>query len=248
MNNNPIGIFDSGVGGISVLNEIRKVLPNEDYIYYGDSLNNPYGDKSKEELFLIVCDIVEYFIKKDCKIIVVACNTATTLLIGDLRKKYSNIIFVGTEPAIKVAYDYYHDKNVLVMATPGTIDSDTLVNLSNRYYQKNRYFLKCDKLANMIENKSDQIDSYLNKILAPFKDKKIDVVVLGCTHYPFVKDKLAKVLTDAIFIDGGVGIAKRVKSIIEEKKYMNNRISKGSVIMYNSMDSKLDFMIELLDD
>lgn len=248
MNKRPIGIFDSGVGGISILNEVRKVLPNEDYIYYGDSLNNPYGSKQKEELFSIVCDIIEWFIKQNCKMIIVACNTATTLLIDDLRKKYFNIIFVGTEPAIKVAYDYYRDKNVLVMATPGTINSTKMFSLRDKYYQNNRYFLKCDKLANLIENKSDEIDLYLEYLLEPFKSKHIDVVVLGCTHYPFIKDKLANILPNAIFIDGSLGIANRVKALLVDNKIINKRKNRGKVELYNSLENKLDFMKELLDD
>lgn len=248
MNKCPIGIFDSGIGGISILNAVRKILPNEDYIYYGDSLNNPYGNKSKEELMELVCHIVEDFIEKKCKLIVVACNTATTVLIKDLRCKYPDIIFVGTEPAIKVAYDYHRDEKVLVMATPGTIKSEKLSNLSDKYYQKNRYFLQCDKLANLIENRSNDIDLYLDQLLEAFKDKHIDVVVLGCTHYPFIKDKIAKILDEAIFIDGGVGIANRVNSILTEKKWLNDSPVKGKVTLNNSLENKLDFMMELLEE
>lgn len=246
MKDNPIGVFDSGIGGISILNEIRKVLPNENYIYYGDSLNNPYGDKTKEELMDIACGIVEWFIEKNCKLIVVACNTATTLLIKGLRSKYPDIIFVGTEPAIKVAYDYYYDKNVLVMATVGTIKSEKMLELSNKYYQKNRYLLSCDRLANLIENKSEYINSYLEELLVDYKDKNIEVVVLGCTHYPFIKDNISCVLGNVIFIDGGVGIASRVKSILNEYNLFSNR-KKGKVIMYNSIESKINDMMDLLD-
>lgn len=247
MNNNPIGILDSGIGGISVLNEIRKLLPNENYIYYGDSLNNPYGDKTKDELFLIVSKIVDMLIKEKCKIIVIACNTATMLLINDLRRIYSNIIFVGTEPAIKVAYDHYKDKNVLVMATPGTIKSERLLTLSNMYYQKNRYFLECDHLAHLIETRDSSLDNYINELLYPFKSKHIDVVVLGCTHYPFIKDRLAKVFKDSIFIDGNQGISKMVKHILDTKKLNNSSLQTGKVSLYNSCDSKIDLMNELLD-
>lgn len=246
MNDNPIGIFDSGIGGISILNEIRKVLPNEKYIYFGDSLNNPYGDKTKEELMDIVCDIVEWFIEKECKLIVIACNTATTLLIKDLRDKYPDTIFVGTEPAIKVAYDYYYDKNVLVMATPGTIKSEKVLELSNKYYQENRYLLQCDQLANLIENKSKSINSYLEELLADYKSKNIEVVVLGCTHYPFIKDKISNILEGVTFIDGSRGIANRVYTILNKQGWVSNRKS-GDVLMYNSIKSKLNIMKDLLD-
>ena len=139
MSNNKIGMFDSGIGGLTVLKELRKILPNENYIYYADSKNNPYGEKSDSELMAIVTNIVDYLISKEVKIIVIACNTATTRCINRLRKMYPDMIFVGTEPAIKVACDKNY-KNTLVMATPGTIKSERtheLVKLNKKRNQKN---------------------------------------------------------------------------------------------------------------
>ena len=184
--NNKIGILDSGIGGTTILNEIKKLLPNEDIIYYADSKNNPYGSKSDDELYKIVKNVVDFLIKKEVKLIVIACNTATTKCINKLRDNYKNIPFIGTEPAIKVACDNNY-KNTLVLATPGTIKSERtqeLVN-KNKKINQNIYLLPCDYLANAIErNDSNEIDSLLYKYLTPYKDKNIDSIVLGCTHYP----------------------------------------------------------------
>ena len=137
--NKKIGIFDSGIGGLTTLKEIQKLLPNEEYIYYADSKNNPYGEKSEEELNNIVTNIVELLLKEDVKLIVIACNTATTRCIKLLREKYPQMIFVGTEPAIKVACDKNY-KNTIVMATPNTTASERvkelIINISKTYKRK----------------------------------------------------------------------------------------------------------------
>lgn len=232
--NNKIGILDSGIGGTTTLNDIRKLLPNEDFIYYADSKNNPYGSKSTEELYSIVKNIVDYLIKKEVKLIVIACNTATTKCIEKLRENYKNILFVGTEPAIKVACDNNY-KNTLVLATPGTIKSERtheLVN-KNKKINQNIYLLPCDYLANAIErNDSNEIDSLLYKYLTPYKDKNIDSIVLGCTHYPLIKDKIQSYFKDATIIDGNIGVAKRVKYILETNNLLGN--NKGNIeYIYN---------------
>ena len=221
--NNKIGIFDSGIGGLTTLNEIKKILPKEDFIFYADSKNNPYGDKSLEELYKITENIVDKLIKKNVKLIVIACNTATTQCINHLRSKYTNMIFVGTEPAIKVACDNNY-KNTLVMATPGTIASERTHELveTNKKDFENIYLLACDKLANAIERKDDmEIDNLLNKFLLPYKNKKIDAIVLGCTHYPHIKDKIQKYYPNAKLIDGNEGVARRVKQQLEEHNLLN---------------------------
>ena len=165
--NKKIGVFDSGIGGTTTLETMIKLLPNEDYIYYADSKNNPYGKKSDDELFNITSNIVDFLIKKDVKLIVIACNTATTKCIKRLRSKYPNMLFVGTVPAIKVACDNDY-KNTLVLATPGTISSDLtkeLVN-NNKKEDQNIYLLPCDYLANAIEtNTEEKIDNLLNEYL-----------------------------------------------------------------------------------
>ena len=232
--NNKIGIFDSGIGGTTTLNEIKKLLPNEDFIYYADSKNNPYGSKSDDELYKIVKNVVDFLIKKEVKLIVIACNTATTKCINKLRENYKNIPFIGTEPAIKVACDNNY-KNTLVLATPGTINSERtheLVN-NNKRNNQNIYLLPCDYLANAIErNDVKEIDSLLYNYLTPYQNKNIDSIVLGCTHYPLIKDKIQSYFKDAVIIDGNIGVAKRVKYILETNNLLGN--NKGNIeYIYN---------------
>lgn len=232
--NNKIGILDSGIGGTTTLNEIKKLLPYEDFIYYADSKNNPYGSKSTEELYSIVKNIVDYLIEKEVKLIVIACNTATTKCINKLRENYKNIPFIGTEPAIKVACDNNY-KNTLVLATPGTIKSERTQELVNKNKKTNQniYLLPCDYLANAIErNDNKEIDSLLYNYLTPYQNKNIDSIVLGCTHYPLIKDKIQSYFKDAVIIDGNIGVAKRVKYILEINNLLGN--NKGNIeYIYN---------------
>lgn len=228
---NSIGIFDSGIGGTTTLNEIRKCLPNEDFIYYADTKNNPYGNKTDEELYNIVSKIVNYLIKENVKLIVIACNTATTKCIDKLRNNYPKMIFVGTEPAIKVACDNNY-KNTLVLATPGTIASERTQELvsENKKDDQNIYLISCDNLANAIEkNDTKKIDKLLKMHLTDYKNKNIDSVVLGCTHYPIIKDKIQKYFKNATIIDGNIGVAKRIKYILETNNLLNNKKEKGNI-------------------
>lgn len=153
LNNSPIGIFDSGIGGVTVLKEIVKILPKENYIYYSDSINNPYGDKKTEDIIQIVDNIVEKLIKYECKIIVIACNTASARTVDFLRKKYKNMIFVAIEPAYKMVYDYAYDEPTLVMATKGTIESEKFSLLFNKFNNHKTYLLQCLGLADIIEER-----------------------------------------------------------------------------------------------
>lgn len=229
--NKSIGIFDSGIGGLTTLKEIRKILPNEDYIYFADSKNNPFGEKSKKELNTIVHNIVNELLKYNIKLIVIACNTVTTKFINILRKDYPNMLFVGVEPAIKVACDNNY-KNILLMATPGTIVSkrtDELINI-NKKENQNIYLLPCKGLANAIEDKDNEmINKILDKNLNKYKNYNIDSVVLGCTHYPIIKNKIRKYFKTSKIIDGNKGTAKRVKYLLKENNLLNNKKEKGSI-------------------
>lgn len=236
MNNNKIGMFDSGIGGLTVLKELRKLLPNENYIYYADSKNNPYGEKSDSELMNIVTNIVDFLISREVKIIVIACNTATTRCINRLRKMYPNMIFVGTEPAIKVACDKNY-KNTLVMATPGTIKSERtheLVKLNKKRDQKIT-LLSCKGLADAIESgNKDNVNKVLHKLLDKYVDEGIDSIVLGCTHYPHAKKNIKELFPKAKLIDGNKGVSKQVKRQLESHNLLSNSTTRGKVKMiYN---------------
>lgn len=231
-----VGVFDSGIGGLSVLRELEKILPNEDFYYYGDSLNNPYGEKSDEELFEITSGVVDYLVNKGCKLIVIACNTATTRCMKYLREKYKDIIFVGTVPAIKVACDRDF-KNTLVMATPATIESERTMELirDNIRKDQNIYLVACPGLANAIENNDqEKIEEILKDTFREYKDKKIDSIVLGCTHYPFIKENILKEMPGVILLDGSRGVAMEVKRQLENNDLLSDKLSR-KIVIYNSL-------------
>lgn len=231
-----VGVFDSGIGGLSVLSELEKVLPNEDFYYYGDSLNNPYGEKSDEELFRITSGVVDYLVNKGCRLIVIACNTATTRCMKYLREKYKDIIFVGTVPAIKVACDRDF-KNTLVMATPATIESERTMELirDNIRKDQNIYLVACPGLANAIEdNDQERIEEILKETFREYKDKEIDSIVLGCTHYPFIKEEILKEMPGVSLLDGSRGVAMEVKRQLENNGLLSDKSSR-IIVIYNSL-------------
>ena len=174
----PIGIFDSGIGGVTVLKEIIKVLPNENYIYYSDTKNNPYGDKTNEEVIKICDEITKYFIKRNCKVIVIACNTASAKASKYLREKYKDIEFIAIEPAYKMVHDYAYNETTLVMATKGTIESEKFNILYNKYNNHKTELLSCVGLADVIEEGNEEkIKKYLEKHLGEFRGKIKNVVL-----------------------------------------------------------------------
>lgn len=230
-----IGILDSGIGGVTVLKEILKLLPNENYIYYSDSIHNPYGEKSRNEVFDYVDQIMKFFIEKDCKAIVFACNTATALTVDEIRKKYRNIIIIGIEPAYKMVHDYAVDKKTLVMATPATIESERFLELYHNYDNGNTILLPCTGLANLIERgETKEINDYLYEHLPK---EKIEVVVLGCTHYPLIKDEINSVLGNVTFYDGGNGVARQLKKLLSDNNIISDS-SSGGIFFYDSSNSK----------
>ena len=232
-----IGVFDSGIGGLTVLEELKKLLPNEDYLFYADSKNCPYGEKSDTELYDITSNIVDYLIDRDCKIIVIACNTATTRCIKYLRDKYKDMTFIGTEPAIKVACDRDY-KNILVMATPATIASERtsiLVNDNKKEYE-NVYLVPCEGLADAIETDNfKKQEEIVSSIYEEYKEKEIDAIVLGCTHYPHIKDLISKYFTNAELLDGGAGVARETKRQLERMNMLGTGLS-PVVEIVNSLD------------
>lgn len=231
-----IGVFDSGIGGLNILEELKKLLPNEDFLYFGDSDNCPYGTKSQEELMKIVSRIVAYFRDNDCKVVVIACNTATTRCMKSLRELYPDMIFVGTVPAVKMACDNKcHD--TLVLATEGTIASERVheLVLDNKNDDQEIYLVACNGLAEAIEDKNNElIDSILYDTLKDYLDYSIDSIVLGCTHYPWAKENISELFPNAKLFDGSVGVAKEVKRQLELHNLMGT--GKGEVIILDKID------------
>ncbi|HIS37981.1 MAG TPA: glutamate racemase [Candidatus Onthousia faecavium] len=220
-----IGLLDSGLGGVSVLREIIKVIPKGHFIYYSDSLNNPYGNKSEEEVYLLVKDIVNYFRERGVKAIVIACNTASAICVKRLREEYKDILFIAIEPAYKMVHDYNPLGKTLVMATVGTLKSEKFLALYHKYDNQKTILLPCESLAELIEeDKGEEIDRYLEEQLKNYKD--VDNVVLGCTHYPLIKDKIKKVLGDVKFFDGAIGVSKELVRQLELRglDYKNEKL------------------------
>lgn len=227
----PIGVFDSGVGGLSVLIELQKLLPKEDFIFIADQAHVPYGEKTQSQLCQLAHNISDFLIKKNTKLIVVACNTATCHTIDYLRKEFK-IPFVGTVPAVKTAAEQTMKKCIGVISTPATSESDYLSNLITDYAQGIKVVnVGCTGLENVVEKgdiNSKEVESLLKKFLEPIKIAGADAIVLGCTHYPFLKTKIRiNIGPDIKIIDSGKAIAKRTLSLLEKSSSLNDQGGKS---------------------
>ncbi len=238
-----IAVFDSGVGGISVLRELVKLMPNENFIYFGDSAHAPYGTKTIEEVYQLSIHNIEYLMKQGIKAVVIACNTVTSVAIDDLRDTYTNIPIIGVEPALKPAVIHKEHGRVLVMATPITIHEHKFSKLMDTYRRMADVIpLPCGGLADLVEEgkiEGPEVEAYLEELLAPYLEPKLDAVVLGCTHYPFAKEAISKVIGYEVeFFDGGVGTARETKRRLEQKGWLNPKQEQGKVTMLNSLNDE----------
>ncbi|MDG1714869.1 glutamate racemase [Lacinutrix sp.] len=230
MSKQPIGIFDSGVGGTSIWKEIRNVLPNENSIYLADSINAPYGPKGTRKIIELSIKNTEFLLEKNCKIIVVACNTATTNAISILREKY-NVPFIGIEPAIKPAALNTKTKAIGILATKGTLSSALFHNTSSLYSNGITIIEQIGEgIVQLIENgslDSLEMELLLKSYLKPMLKANIDYLVLGCTHYPYLIPKLIKLLPKHVkIIDSGLAVAKQTKSVLEQLDLLNTEVLK----------------------
>ncbi len=235
-----IGIFDSGIGGVTVFKKIIEKIPNGHFVYYSDSSNNPYGDKTKDELINIVDNIVNKLINLGVKVIVIACNTASYVCKDYLRNKYKNIIFIAIEPAYKMVYDYNFAGKTLVMATKGTIENEKFLSLYHKYDNHNTILLSCVGLADLIEQGKD-VRNYLKKLFSNIKD--IKNVVLGCTHYPLIKEEIINILGNVEFYDGSDGVSRElVKQLNDNKiKYNYDKLEISFIDSSNNLDKEKRF-------
>ena len=222
--NKSIGIFDSGVGGTSIWKELHTLMPNESKIYLADSKNAPYGEKSSEEILRLSIKNTEFLIEQNCKLIVVACNTATTNAIEYLRNNFQ-VPFIGIEPAIKPAALQTKTKKVGVLATKGTLSSSLFFNTSKLYTAGVKiYEQEGSGLVELIEAgllDSKKIRNLLIKFLQPMLEEGIDCLVLGCTHYPFLIPVLKEILPSHVkVIDSGQAVAQQTKTILEKNELL----------------------------
>ncbi len=249
----PIGVFDSGMGGISVLKELKSIMPNEDYIYFGDSLYAPYGTKNKEAIVKRCENICDFLLQNGVKAIVIACNTATSVAVNLLREKYQNIPIVGMEPALKVAAHQKSNNNIVVMATELTLNEEKFKNLMEKYsFDNNIIKIPCPKLVEIVENNflddKKMVKETLSEYLFNISNEKIDSIVLGCTHFVFFRKTISELLGENVkIIDGNLGTSLNLKNILNSREDLKLSEIEGNIIFKNSSDDKIfDKIVETL--
>lgn len=233
-----IAVFDSGVGGISVLRQLRKVLPQERYLYFGDSANAPYGTRPRQEIRDLTLAAAEKLVNCGIKALVIACNTATSAAKEALEEKYPQLIVVGIEPALSIAAEKFPGGHVGVLATPATLSGDRFLQGKKRYEQDVRITpIPAPGLMDLVEAgkyDSPEADALLHTLLDPFGGT-LDAVILGCTHYPFVEKPLRRVLGSSVeLIDGAVLTARQTKQALEKADALWD--GPGELVIRNSLE------------
>lgn len=236
----PIGIFDSGVGGTSILKELMKALPHERFIYLADSKNAPYGTKPVDEIIELSQKNTAHLISKKVKLIVVACNTATTNAISILRESHQ-LPFIGIEPAIKPAALQTKSKSIGILATKGTLSS-ALFEKASELFKKDINITEVEGkgIVEAVENgrtENKDFQENLKNQVEIFRDNAIDCLVLGCTHYPYIKEDLQSLLPNIKIIDSGYAVAKQTKKILIENKILQDEPKKQIVDIYTNANN-----------
>ena len=231
----PVGVFDSGVGGISVLAEMRRVLPKEDFLFYGDTAHAPYGTKRPEEVMGFVRGVMAHLTDSGVKAVVIACNTATSVAAEELRRTCAMPI-IGMEPALKPAHELRHGGQILVLATPMTLRLPKFQRLMERYGEGVEP-LPCPGLMDLVEQEDfARARRYLQEHFAPFDMGRVDAVVLGCTHYSFLRPVLRELLPENVpVLDGNQGTARQLARVLEARGLLNPG-GAGSVTLETSGD------------
>ena len=235
-----IAVFDSGVGGISVLNHLRRVMPGEKFLYFGDSANAPYGTKTKEEVKALTFAAAEKLMASGIKALVIACNTATSAAINDLRSAYPHLIVIGIEPALKLAVDRFPGGRIGVMATPMTLKEEKFASLMARFAETCQvYKIPAPGLVELIESgraDSPETEELLAALFAPYLGH-LDALVLGCTHYPFAAKAISRVLGEKVaLLDGGDGTARETKRRLKEAGLLEE--GEGELVISNSSEKE----------
>ena len=224
-----IGVFDSGLGGISVLRDLKELMPNEDFIYFGDSAYAPYGVKTKEQITERCVEIIDFFISKGVKAVVIACNTATSASANYPRKKYKDLPIIGMEPALKVATQGVKNNNIVVMATPLTLKEKKFETLMHKFRGNNKVVkMPCPKLVEIVENDLlDDKNIVIDQLKDYYKDvnmDNLDSVVLGFTHFIVYRDYLNQFFPENTnLVDGIIGTCRHLQEVLEDKNELNTR-------------------------
>ena len=241
--NSPIGIFDSGIGGTSIWKEIKRVLPNEKTIYLSDSRNAPYGPKGKDKIIELAIKNTELLLSRGCKLIVVACNTATTNAISYLRENYE-VPFIGIEPAIKPASLRTKTGIVGILATKGTLNSELFAKTSSSLERKIKIIEQVGTgLVELIENgkiNTQEMDYLLKSYIHPLLAQNADCLVLGCTHYPYLIPQIRKIVgPDFQIIDSGEAVARQTKNILNQFRLENPSQETGTHQFFINIEKKV---------
>lgn len=244
---NPIGVFDSGSGGISTLREMIRELPKERFIYYGDTAHAPYGTKTTEEVTACVREVVARLAEQRIKALVIACNTATGAAAATLRRELT-IPVIGMEPALKPASEIRKNGSVLVLATPLTLQQEKFESLMERYGE-GAVKVPCPGLMELVEqDDQDGAARYLEDLFAGFPLDQVDAVVLGCTHYVFLKDMIRELLPEQIAItDGNAGTARQLRRVLERNGLLNEEGPGGTELQTSGTEKDLALMRKLLN-
>ena len=245
----PVGMFDSGVGGISVLREARRALPEERFLFFGDTAHAPYGTKPREQVVALCRATVKMLLERGCKAIVIACNTATSAAAADLRAEYPDIPIIGMEPALKPASLIRKDGIVLSLATPGTIAGEKYAHLVS-LYGEGVVSLPCPGLMEFVERMEmdgPRVEEYLRALLRPYAGRQIDAVVLGCTHYVFLRGVLGALLPGVPLVDGNEGTVRQLRSRLLEKGWLNERGPGGAELLSSGGEEAVAVMRKLLN-
>lgn len=240
----PIGFMDSGLGGLSVLREAVRVMPAEDFIYYGDSLHAPYGIKPQEEIRNLTFSVVEKLLGQGVKALVIACNTATSASISSLRAAYPEIPIVGIEPAIKPAVLSNQGGRILVLATPMTVRQEKFNRLLEQYKNQAEIVpIPCEGLMEFVEQgilEGEQLENYFAVHLTPYLTENTETIVLGCTHYPFLKHHLKAFLGEKKIqiIDGSRGTSMELRRQLAQRHLLRPEDRKGKITIQNSLEGQ----------
>ena len=246
-----IGFFDSGIGGVTIFKKAIDRI-NAEYIYLADNKNNPYGIKPKEDVKRYIFSCIEILIKYGCKVIVIACNTATSIAIDILREKYKNITFIGTEPALKVAVDDAEHSKILLLATSITVNEEKLKNLVIKLKAKGIVdLIPADKLVRFAEEDNfskEEVKNYIKEILKDYDITKYSHIVLGCTHFPIFKDIFSEIFDNNIkIVDGSEGVVKNLSKKIDSYKESTNNSTTVKLITTKKSDEFYNKFKRMLD-
>jgi len=248
----PIGIFDSGVGGLSVLREVHRQLPAEDLVYIADQAHVPYGNRSREEVFGFSAGIVRYLLKMQVKLVTIACNTASAVALTDLRAKYPSLLFVGMEPAVKPAAEETSTGVVGVLATPATFQGDLYASTVERFAKGVKILQDtCPGLVKQIEAgqiSSQETREILQRALTPMLEEGVDEIVMGCSHYPFVIPLIKEIVGEGVeVIDPAPAVARQVERLLNEYDLRKGKQEKAEVSFYTTgKTERLDNLLQTL--